>query len=78
MDIADRAQEREQVNLAQALERRAENAALDQRQPLVIDGRRTCLDCFAPLDQKRLKANPQAVRCVECQQQDEQRHRWHR
>jgi DnaK suppressor protein len=73
-DVADRAQEREQVNLARALERRAETATV-REQPFEIEGRRVCLDCFEPLSRKRLKANPAAVRCVECQELKEKQDR---
>lgn len=66
-DIADRAQVREEQNLNAALALQAERAAR-REQPLVIDGRRVCLDCFEPISKKRLKANPQAVRCTECQE----------
>ncbi len=42
---------------------------------LTIDGVRVCLDCFDPLGKKRLKANPDAVRCVECQELKEKQDR---
>ncbi len=70
-DIADRAQVREQLNLNHALTRQAERAAA-REQPFEIEGKRVCLDCFEPLGKKRLKANPDAVRCVECQELKEQ------
>lgn len=73
-DVVDRAQEREQVNLARALERRVE-AATVREQPFEIEGTRVCLDCFEPLTKKRLKAKPDAVRCVECQELKEKQGR---
>lgn len=73
-DVADRAQEREQINLGQALERRAE-AATVREQPFEIEGKRVCLDCFEPLSKKRLNAKSDAVRCVECQEMKEKQNR---
>lgn len=72
-DIADRAQVREDDNLAEALARQAERAS-SHEQPSVIEGRRVCLDCFEPILKRRLKANPRAVRCVECQEIRERGH----
>lgn len=68
MGIADRAQPREEEFQARAL------AAVLNRPtetPRVIDGVRVCLDCEDSIESKRLKANPQAVRCAECQQDHE-------
>jgi len=47
--------------------------ALDQvkEEPLMIDGRRCCLDCEEPISEKRLTANPDAVRCTPCQARKE-------
>lgn len=73
-DIVDRAQEREQVNLHRALRSHAERAAV-RAAPLVVDGKRVCTDCFDPLTKKRLKANPDAVRCVDCQELKEKQFR---
>lgn len=43
--------------------------------PLMMDGVRVCLDCGYPIDAARTAAQPQAVRCVECQSIYERRHR---
>lgn len=72
-DIADRAQVREDDNLAEALARQAQRAAVHE-QPFAIEGRRVCLDCFEPILKRRLMANPRAVRCTECQEIEERRH----
>ena len=72
-DVADRAQVREDDNLAEALARQAERAS-SHEQPFAIEGKRVCLDCLEPILKKRLKANPQAVRCTECQEIRERRH----
>ena len=39
--------------------------------PLEIDGVRCCLTCEEPIPEKRLEANPEAVRCVACQDKHE-------
>lgn len=36
--------------------------------PLYINDIRCCLDCEGPIPAERLKVNPDAVRCVECQE----------
>lgn len=35
--------------------------------------RKDCSDCGEPIPAKRLKANPQATRCVECQEKYERK-----
>lgn len=72
-DAADRAQERETCERAEALARRARRAFHEE--PRVVKGERWCLDCDEPLPKRRLKAAPEAVRCVDCQQLHEQRQR---
>lgn len=72
-DAADRAQEREEADRDAALARARDNTAHEA--PFEIEGRRVCLDCFEPIDKRRLKANPAAVRCLECQTLIERRHR---
>lgn len=68
MDIADRAQPREAEFQAAALA-----AVLNQprEMPRIVGGVRVCLDCDDPLGRQRLKANPHAVRCLDCQEQHE-------
>ena len=39
--------------------------------PLYIDGKRCCLDCEEPINEKRLEVKPEAVRCVDCQSDHE-------
>lgn len=41
--------------------------------PLEVDGQRCCLGCWEPLSSARLKANPNAVRCVDCQNDRDRR-----
>jgi phage/conjugal plasmid C-4 type zinc finger TraR family protein len=65
-DEADYASEREEIDRQEALARRAQKAGQHEA-PFEIQGRRVCADCFGPIAKKRLKANPDAVRCVDCQ-----------
>ena len=65
VDIADRAQAREEEDRADALTARA--MKMFHEEPFEIEGKRVCADCFEPLLKKRLKAAPEAVRCVDCQ-----------
>lgn len=69
-DDADLAQPREREFLAEALQRQAERAAVKEA-PLEIKGRRVCVDCLGAISKKRLKANPDAVRCVDCESEKE-------
>jgi DnaK suppressor protein len=62
-DAVDRACELEQSYREQALA-----AAKPQvEQPQEFNGHRYCLVCDIEVSTKRLNANPQAVRCVDCQ-----------
>lgn len=72
MDYADRAQQREQAFLARALESRERPPA---ERPLIIKRQRCCRDCEQPLGKARLKAHPDAARCVECQTEKERQDR---
>lgn len=76
-DDLDRAQGLEELEREQSLAHQAQ-AAAQHETPFEIEGRRVCLECFEPLAKKRLKANPQAVRCVECQELHEKRQRGYR
>ncbi|ERS04807.1 hypothetical protein Q673_06210 [Marinobacter sp. EN3] len=64
---------------AQALTERITRAGIEQalqchlEAPLEVNGQRLCLDCDGCLSAARLKANPQAVRCVECQTDHDRR-----
>ena len=67
MDAVDVAQAREDELRAEALA----NRRPVQETPRVMDGVRVCLGCEDPINKKRLEANPDAVRCAECQQEHE-------
>lgn len=44
---------------------------------LMIGGEVCCVDCYDPIDQERLKAQPEAVRCIDCQIRFESKGRIH-
>lgn len=75
-DDVDRAGELEEQQRASSLRARASNVVELPRHD--GEGKRICLDCEERLSQKRLKAAPQAVRCVECQDVREKRERGYR
>lgn len=64
MDQFDRAQQLEQLQRDQAL-----TAARQQpkEQPLVMNGKRVCVDCEDEIKAARLIHIPNAIRCVSCQ-----------
>ncbi len=68
-DLFDKAQELEQRQrdqaLANQLHRTVEKPDEDK------EGIRYCLDCGIDIPQQRLKAEPNAVRCVPCQSRKE-------
>ena len=64
MDEMDKAQARQELYLEIAL---GEILRKPQEEPLLIHGKRRCLDCEGIIPQKRIMANPQAVRCIGCQ-----------
>ena len=75
-DIADHAGELEEQQRAQALRARA--SVIIEMPKNDREGKRICLACEDRLPQKRLKASPRAVRCVECQDLHEKRQRGYR
>ncbi|KMQ74017.1 TraR/DksA C4-type zinc finger protein [Marinobacter subterrani] len=64
---------------AQALTERLTRAGIEQalqvhlEPPLEINGQRLCRDCDSALGAPRLRANPNAVRCVACQTDHDRR-----
>lgn len=64
MDDVDRAQlfeERDRDNAIKAM------LKMNRQKQLIINGRAVCIDCKNPLSDLRLKAAPDASRCVPCQ-----------
>jgi len=45
----------------------------EEEDPLMINGRRHCLDCEEPIPRARLWVHPAAVRCTGCQGRKERR-----
>lgn len=68
MDPIDYAQQREEQHRDLALAAQA-NRAKDK--PLVIDDEVCCCSCEEPIPEKRLEAEPEAARCLDCQQAHE-------
>mgnify|MGYP002039689911 CR=1 FL=1 len=70
-----------QFEQAQALTERLTQAGIEQAMqchlepPMEMSGRRFCLDCCDEIAMARLSANPRAVRCVDCQNDHDRRHR---
>jgi DnaK suppressor protein len=67
MDDLDRAKDLELSHRKAALTHQQEQAAQDNdTNPLIIDGVRVCVDCREPIPEERLKARPEAERCIDC------------
>jgi len=72
MDECDLAAQFQQMDLERAL-KRALMAARSADEPFYVGGVRCCLDCGEPIPPERIRANPQASRCVACQAGRERR-----
>ncbi len=68
MDVADSAQAVQELNRNLAL---AEHAGHQPETPIYLNDVRVCRWCSQEIAPLRLEANPQAVRCVECQDRHE-------
>lgn len=73
-DLADLAQVREEQERDEALRRAAVRRAISAA-PIEVNGERLCLDCRDPIGRPRLRAAPEAVRCIECQLVHERQNR---
>lgn len=69
MDKLDIAKDLEMEHRQRSL--KAQRDGRVKEKPDEVDGIRYCLDCGDPVPKKRLDAEPDAVRCVECQQYHE-------
>jgi DnaK suppressor protein len=68
MDIIDEAQRIEIEFQEKAIEAtRKRILLLCDEKPLVVNGVRECISCGEAIPKARIKANPDAVRCVVCQ-----------
>lgn len=71
MDIIDHASELNEYHRANAPRAALSTSCRTAETPLIIDGRRCCLDCETPIPEKRLTHMPHAVRCTRCQDKHE-------
>ena len=64
------------IDKAQDLEQRQRNQLIRMKQnqinALKIKSNGFCKDCEESIEEKRLKANPHALRCIECQKEYEE------
>lgn len=74
MDDLDRAKVLEMRERQAALERTLAQGQ-ETEAPLIIDGRRCCIDCGQAISPARLAARPQSVRCIHCKTKREQQDR---
>jgi len=70
MDIIDRAQENDR-EMQKAIDDYLKRRRTERAQ--IRGGIAYCLDCGLDIDPARLKAKPDAVRCVECESKKERR-----
>ena len=73
VDEIDRVQANVEVYEAAALRTHFNKRRLEPRPDPSTDGERNCLDCQEPISRARIEANPQAVRCIDCQIKKERR-----
>ena len=69
MDVVDKAQAAETRYRQRAI-KQATEAPTDTH--YIIEGVICCCDCLIAIPNKRLNANPNAARCIDCQQDYEQ------
>lgn len=72
-DYVDRASEREQEMLADALVEQARRAGLAGK--TAADSAKTCEACGEPIPSARRRAVPGCLLCVDCQTANERAHR---
>lgn len=74
MDDADRAKEIEMRDRRAALKMAKHHPEPAQQ---IIDDEVLCIDCDTPVSQERLKAKPNAARCIDCQSLHEMKGKHH-
>lgn len=67
MDVADRADSENEHFVNNALYNQHEQREQTNHHASSEDKVRYCVDCGEPIPAARLKAVPEAIRCVECQ-----------
>jgi DnaK suppressor protein len=65
-DLYDRAQERDQQNNDDAQALHQANLQPEPEQ-VIVAGMVLCIDCDEPVQPERLRAKPNAARCIYCQ-----------
>lgn len=75
MDVADRADSENEHFVINALYNHHKQREQTNHHASSEDKVRYCVDCGKPIPAARLKAVPEAIRCVECQQILEKRMR---
>jgi DnaK suppressor protein len=74
VDIFDQAQENDELFRENSLKEHFKKSPSPLPSPLKGEGKkRDCLDCGEAIPKKRLKVNPAATRCVECQKKYERK-----
>ena len=73
MDDLDRAQLLEEAERDAALQR-VLNRTQTESPKVTFLGVRICIDCEEPIGRNRLKAKPDAVRCIDCETINEKKH----
>lgn len=73
MDVADRADLENECFVNSALYNQHKHREKTNPQVSTEDSVRYCVDCGEPIPAARLKAVPDAIRCVDCQQLFEKR-----
>ena len=71
-DIIDRAKDAEMRHRKAALEEFLANSK--EPEQYVVDGQVLCIRCECAIETARLKAKPEAARCIRCQQHEENKH----
>ncbi len=75
-DDVDRAKEREMMHRDLSLDAQLNKPECNPgEEPFEVEGVRVCLDCFVEIPAARLKAKPDAMRCVDCKEIWETRNR---
>jgi DnaK suppressor protein len=72
MDIFDRAQQQDEFFRKEALKKHfAKNKIATPSESRLAMTNRQCRGCGELIPEKRLKANPEAIRCIACQEKVE-------
>lgn len=67
-DVLDLTEQREAQVLALRLDKCRQTALSDDEIAQIIQAGRDCCECGLPIPAQRLRVQPFAVRCIDCQQ----------